>query len=112
MLSMPENWWALILQFFRECTLGRQGRVVHERSEGVKVSNAVNTNSRASKPITVLEAYLENTIQALGFIQVTYTHGEIAVEFRLPGDNSWLTLLSIRNVFRGKPVEEDHWRKA
>ena len=88
MLSMPHHWRNLILQLFRECTLGRQGRAVHERRKGVNISDAVNTSSRASKPVTVLEAYLENTVQALALIQVTYTRGKIVVEFQLPGDNS------------------------
>ena len=85
---MPHHRWTLILQLFRERTLGRQGRVVHERRKGVNIGDAVNTSSRASKPVTVLEAYLENTVQALAFIQVTYTHGNIVVEFQHPGDNS------------------------
>ena len=85
---MPHHWRNLILQLFRECTLGRQGRVVHERRKGVNIGDAVNTSSRASKPVTVLEAYLENTVQALAFIQENYTHGKMVVEFQLPGDNS------------------------
>ena len=88
MLSMPHHWWTLILRLLHEWILGRQGRIVHERRKGVNISDAVNTGSRASKPVTVLEAYLENTVQALAFIQVTYTHGNIVVEFQLPGDNS------------------------
>ena len=88
MLSMPHHWRNLILQLFRECTLGRQGRVVHERRKGVDISDAVNTGSRASKPVTVLETYLKDTVQALAFIQVTYTHRNIVVEFQHPGDNS------------------------
>ena len=65
-----------------------EGRAVHEPRKGVNISDAVNTGSRASKPVTVHEAYLKNTVQALAFIQENYTHGKMVVEFQLPGGNS------------------------
>ena len=44
--------------------------------EDIDVSNAENAGSRASNPFTILETYLENSVETFGLVQVTYMQGK------------------------------------